>query len=68
MQSFLFSTDEIKYSFFKTLQKYYQLLILGTLNMSGYFGQEQKCQLVETEMFIYMQKMNFIHYFIFEIL
>ena len=65
---FLFSTDEIKYYFLKTLQKYYQLLILGTLNMSGYFHQEQKSQLVETQMFIYMQKMNSIHDFIFEIL
>ena len=57
---FLFSTDEIKYSFLKALQKYYQLLILGTFNMSGYFHQEPKCQLVETEMFICMQKINFI--------
>ena len=68
MQSFLFYTDEIKYSFLKTLQKQYQLPILGTLNMSGYFRQERKCKLVETEMFIYMQKMNSIHDFIFEIL
>ena len=44
----------------KILQKHYQLPILGTLDMSGHFHQKQLCQLVETLLFICMQKMNSI--------
>ena len=35
--------------FLNILQKYYQLPILGTLDMSGHFHQTQLCQLVETD-------------------
>ena len=47
------------------MQKYYQLPILETLNMSGHFTINQ-CQLPETLMFICMQKMNSIPNFSFE--
>ena len=50
------------------LQRYYQLPILGTLDMSGNFHQKGLCQLVETLIFICMQKINFIYNFFFEIL
>ena len=54
--------------FLNMFQKYYQLPIMGTLDMSGHFHQKRYCQLTEILMFICMQKMNFIHDFIFEIL
>ena len=38
----------------KILQKYYQLPILGTLDMSDHFHQKQYPQLAETLMFICM--------------
>ena len=55
-------------TFLKILQKYYQLPTLGTLVVSGHFHQKQQCQLVETFMFICMQKMNSIPNFVFETL
>ena len=50
------------------LQKYYHLLIWSTLEMSGRFHQKRLYQLVEALMFIWMQKMNSIPNFFFEIL
>ena len=56
-----------------TLVKYLNILhhnksTLGTLDMSGHFHQKQECQLVETLVFVYKQKMNSIANFFFEIL
>ena len=55
-------------TFFNIWHKYYQLLFMGALDMSGHFLQKQLCQLVETFIFIWMQKMNSIPNFFFELL
>ena len=52
--------------FLKIMQKYYQLRILGTLDMSGHFHEKRECQLEETLMFICMQKngLEYLEYFL----
>ena len=54
--------------FLTTLQKYYKLAILGTLDMSGHFYQKRLFQFVETLVFICIQKMNSIPYLFFKTL
>ena len=58
----------LQYVFFNVLQKYSKHFISGTLIMSGHFHQKLYCQLVETLIFICMEKMNSIPNFFFEIL
>ena len=46
--------------FLNILQKYYQLHILGTLDMYGYLHQKQQWKIAESLMFMCLQKMNSI--------
>ena len=55
---------QLQHSFLNMLQKYYQLPILGTLDISGHLHQKQP-QLVKTLMFICMEKMNSLPNFFF---
>ena len=46
----------MQHFYLNILQKYYQIPILGTLDMSGNFYQKRYSKLVETLKFICMQK------------
>ena len=59
---------KLQYFFLNILRKYSQLLISDTLGMSGDFHQKYYCQVVETLIFICIQKMNSIPNFFLEIL
>ena len=54
------NTKAVATFFLNILQKCYQLPILGTFDMSGYFHQKGQYQLAETLMFVWIQKMNSI--------